>query len=47
MTTVHLLLLLLSVVFGIVATYLSGPGFTWQKALSLSVTFLAASLVSW
>ena len=43
----HLLLLVFAVVFGVVATYLSGPGFTWQKALSLAFTTLAASFISW
>ena len=43
----HLLLLVFAIVFGVVAVYLSGPGFTWQKALSLGFTALCASLVSW
>lgn len=44
---VHLLLLVFAFVFGVVAVYLSGPGFTWQKALSLGFTALVASMISW
>lgn len=43
----HLILLVFALVFGVVAVYLSGPGFTWQKALSLAFTSLVASMISW
>lgn len=44
---VHLLLLLFAFVFGVVSVYISGPGFNWQRALSLGFTCLVASMISW
>lgn len=43
---VHLICLVFALVFGIVAVYLSGPGFTWQKALSLAFTALVMSMIA-
>jgi hypothetical protein len=43
----HLVLLIFAFVFGCVATWLSGPGLTWHRALCAGFTALVASMIQW
>jgi len=43
----HLLLLVFALVFFGISAWLSGPGFTWQRAISLGLTALVASMLVW
>lgn len=45
MTTFHLILLIAALIFGVIATWISGPGFTWQRAISAAFTCFIASLL--
>ncbi len=45
---IHLLLLLLALLLsGISAVALTGPGFSWQRAISWALVCFFASMISW
>jgi hypothetical protein len=44
----HLLLLLLAFLLSLVsAVWLSGPGFSWQRAISSALACFFASMITW
>lgn len=43
----HLVLLVLATLLFAIGAALSGPGFTWQRAVSIGLACLSASFISW
>ncbi len=45
---IHLLFILLAFLLSAIsAIWLSGPGFTWQRAVSAALACFFASMISW